>query len=399
MTQSPGKTYRQNSCQPLHTARAGQLSEQTRLLDVVIISTSNTWGPAEEQVRLMSTGMRDRGHSVRLVAHGDSPLAERFNARGFEVEVIQGWDRGPAALWRMRRYLKQTSPEVVHFTDARALTCGGMAVLGLRIPVRVYSYRDGSLSCSPVTARMFSDVIVCESQAGVDRLVKLGVPWPDVHLIRDAVELNRSVLSRWSTTRSARSFGPAPHLLMIAPLCDRASWPTLLDALSVIRRRYADVGIRVLTGEEEVDRLMKTAADAGHARRVEVYNEKHGLADLLPQSELAVVPGRILRRWNAVAEVMLSGTPIASVPDDLNAEWLGPRALSEPVAWFSETVAAESLGRAVLQALADPDECYRRAANGCRRVLSDFSGDRLVSEVLQLYLQQLANLSQATRAA
>ena len=48
----------------------------------------------------------------------DSPLAARFNAQGFEVEVIQGWDRGPAALWRMRRYLKQTSPEVVHFTDA-----------------------------------------------------------------------------------------------------------------------------------------------------------------------------------------------------------------------------------------------------------------------------------------
>ena len=27
-------------------------------------------GPAEEQVRVMSTGMRERGHSVRLVAHG-----------------------------------------------------------------------------------------------------------------------------------------------------------------------------------------------------------------------------------------------------------------------------------------------------------------------------------------
>ncbi len=379
--------------------RASQLTEQTRLLDLVIISTSDRWGHAEEQVRAMSTGMRESGHSVRMVAHADSPLAQRFNASGFEVEVIQGWDRGPAALWRMRRYLKQTSPEVVHFTDPRAMTCGGMAVFGLGVPARVFSYRTGNTACSPVSARMFSDVIVCDSQSGVDTLVQQGIPWPTVHLVRDVVELNRSVLMRWSTPRSARSFGPAPRLLTVAPMSDASGWQRMLDALSVVRRRYAEVGIRVLAGDMDIRDLQKAAADQGHAGRIEMHRGIHGLTDLLPETDLFVIPSRIVGDWTVLAEVMLSGTAIATIPDDLAGEWLGPRVAGEPVAWFSETTAAESLGRAMLQALADPDECRVRAVSGCRRVSNDFTGDRLVAEMLRLYLDQLNKPSPIARAA
>jgi glycosyltransferase involved in cell wall biosynthesis len=365
----------------------------------VFISTSNDWGHPEEQIRTMATGLREAGHSVRLVAHADSLLAEKFNADGFEVEVIQGWDRGPAALWRMRRYLKQTSPEMVHFTDPRALTCGGMAVLGLSVPGRVYSYRTGSPVCSPVTARMFSDVIVCDSQAGVDRLVQQGVPWPTVHLVRDAVELSRTVRMRWSSPRPARSFAAAPRLLTVATMSDSPGWHATLDALSVVRRRYADVGLRVLAGDMDIREMQKAVADQGHAGRVEMHRGKHQLAELLPETDLFMIPGKLVRDWSILAEVMLSGTPIVAVPDDLTGEWLGAWSGDKPVAWFSESTAAESLGRAVLQALADPDECRLLAAGGCQRVSHDFNGKRLVAEMLQIYLDQLAGPSGISRAA
>jgi glycosyltransferase involved in cell wall biosynthesis len=368
-------------------------------LDLVLISTSGRWSHAEQQIRATATGLREAGHSVRLVAHADSLLAEKFNAHGFEVEVIQGWDRGPATLWRMRRYLKQTSPDVVHFTDPRALTCGGMAVIGLGVPVRVYSYRADSPACSPVSARMFSDVIVCNAQSGVARLVQQGIPWTTVHVVRDAVELSRNVVMRWSRPRPLRSFGPAPRLLTVAALTDSSGWQTTLEALSVVRRRYADVGIRVLAGDTDVRQLQQSAAEQGHARRIEMHRGRHVLTELLSESDLFVIPCSLGQDWHVVAEVMLSGTPIVAVPDDLTREWLGPWAGGKPVAWFSEATAAESLGRAMLQALADPDECRVRAAGGRQRVASDFNRSRLVAEMLQIYLDQLSGASRLPQAA
>jgi glycosyltransferase involved in cell wall biosynthesis len=368
-------------------------------LDLVIISTSDRWTQAEEQIRTTATGLREAGHSVRLVAHADSLLAEKFNAHGFEVEVIQGWDCGPSALWRMRRYLKQTAPDVVHFADPRALTCGGMAVYGLKIPARVYSYRLGNPACSPVSARMFSDVIVCNAQSAVAKLVQQGIPWPSVHLVRDAVELSRATRMRWSNPRVIRSCRSGPRLLTVAPMTDPGGWQKTLAALSLVRRRYADVGIRVLAGDMDIQELQKAAADHGHVGHIEMHRGKHLLADLLPKSDLFVIPDRIMQHWDLLGEVMLSGTPMVTVPDDLTREWLGPWAGGKPVAWFSEVTGADSFGRAILQALADPDECRLRARGGCHRVTNDFPGDRMVAELLQIYLDHLAGPTQLSRAA
>ncbi|NIP87282.1 MAG: glycosyltransferase, partial [Planctomycetales bacterium] len=112
-----------------------------RSLTVVHVSTQRTWHGGEGQAYLLMEGLRRRGYRVVVFAREAGEFARRAAAGHFEVHTFRGRGRGPQALWQMRRRLQAISPHVIHAHDGHAVTCSGLASLGLGIPLRVASRR------------------------------------------------------------------------------------------------------------------------------------------------------------------------------------------------------------------------------------------------------------------
>ena len=145
-------------------------------LAITFFSAARVWGGAEEQTRLLAQGLRDRGHACRFVVRRGGRVAQRIRHEGFPVLTLPGTGRDPLAIWRARSHLRETRPDVVHFVDPHAITCGGLAAWRLPIPARVAVRHNTFPVRWPIRYRLLCDRVICVCQAVADVCRESAIP-------------------------------------------------------------------------------------------------------------------------------------------------------------------------------------------------------------------------------
>ena len=237
------------------------------------MSTQSEWHGGEEQLRLLAQGLCQRGHRPVILARRRGALAQRMTAEGFAVMEFAGSGRNPAAVWSIRRTLRQLrqSPGTLvwHANDAHALTAAGLASIGLGVPARIASRRLDFPVRSPLRYRALCDRLICVSQRVAEVCRQSGLPDRLLRVVHDGVDPQRVRQGDRRGGREALGVSDANRVLLtVAKLTDHKGHRFLLDAMPAVIAQHPEVRLFLAGDGELIEPLRAQVGRLGIDRAV-----------------------------------------------------------------------------------------------------------------------------------
>jgi L-malate glycosyltransferase len=367
----------------------------------VQIDTGRTWRGGQNQVMLMTRGLRARGHRVVVVAHPEGELRRRLGDGDDLVPIGPRNEIDLAAAWRLSRVLRDLSPAIVHVHDSHAAAMAATA-LSFAAPVprpplvfaRRVDFRLRGNSFSKWKYRQV-DVFVAASGAIRAMLLEDGIPPDRVFAVHDGIDIERVEQAEAVNVREEFWFPPHSFVVgNIAALVPHKGQKFLVDAAAAVIHEAPEARFVILGEgdlrhdlEQQIRRLHLGQHVVLAGFRPEVLGVLKGL-DLFAMSSVTEGLG------SALLDAMAAGRPIVAtraggipevIVDGESGILVPPRD-------------SRSLANAILALLRDPGRRALLARAGRARVAERFSIDRMVDATLDVY-ERLAGRSLAAGTA
>ena len=366
-------------------------------LTVALVSTQRDWHGGEEQARLLAVGLRRQGCRCAILARGGGALAKRLAVDGFEVFPFAGNGRTPAALWQIRRQLRQLRPDALHCNDAHAVSGAGLAALGLPIAARIASRRVSFPLRSPWLYRCLCDVVACVSRDVLDVCRRDGLPAAMLRVVHDGVDPAR--VGSGDRQRGRLALGLADHetlLLSVAKLTDPKGHRFLLDALPVVIGKVPHLVVALAGDGELRETLEQQSKQLGIQSHVRFLGYRHDVPDLIHAADLFVLPSLSEGLCSTLIDVMLAERPIVTTTAGGIPELVGSEPLS---AWTVPPGDAHALADEIILALNSPQRCVTMQRQARQRAESLFTADRMVEATLAVYREAVEKAEGGRRKA
>ncbi len=302
--------------------------------------------------------------------------------------------RGVAALWRLRRTLRASRPDVAHFFLPAAYLVGGIASLGAPVRRRVMSRRslNDYQRDHPALARLERllhrrmDAVLGNAQAVLDQLRREGAPAARLGLIYNGVDPGSAAAAADRRGEVRGRLGIAEDALvavLVASLIAYKGHADLLRALAAERGRLPSGWTLLCVGRDDGigAELRALAHHLGVAEQVRWLGQRDDTPALLAAADVGILCSHQEGFSNSILEGMAARLPMVVTDVGGNAEAVvdGETGLVVP---------AQDPARlgAALASLAG-DSARRRAmgAAGRRRVREHFSLDACVAAYERLY--------------
>lgn len=363
---------------------------------VIQFTDSYGFGGAEEMLLRLLEGLDRRRWEPILMHHdgpGISPLLER--ARRLDVRIRSvprlAGRRDFSRLPRLIREIRSEGPAIFHAHLCWTLRCsyGLMAAALARVPGVV------------ATQQLFSEIrhlrpIVRQRSiaAGVDRYIavsrdlarRLGAtplfPRRKIRVIPNAVRVERFAPLRSGRGPFLQGEDERPIVLTLARLDPQKGLSTLLEAARLVseaRFLVAGEGPERPALEAQIHRL-------GLERRVSLLGHRDDVGALLASCDLFVLPSLYEGLPVSVLEAMAAEKPVVATAIGGTDEAVvdGSTGLLIPAG------NPAALAEAIRRVLGDPALARRFAEAGRQRVFAEFSAERMVLRVSELYEEILA---------
>ena len=264
---------------------------------------------------------------------------------------------------------------------ARALTVAGT----YRIVATAHGYnqttrREGYYYALERMILRRADAVICPSAALADHLAGSGVSPQRLHVIPNAVELDR-----WPF-RPDRPRGETVGLLYAGRLSAEKSVADLLAACAILVGTGRELHLRVAGEGPMGPSLQRQAGALGLADRTEWLGLRADVAALHTQADVFINPSLTEGMPNAVLEALACGTPVVATDVGATRELVlheqtgllvppgNPRALAEAVAYLADR----------------PDLARSLAVAGRQHVERHFDFATRIAHVVALYRGVLA---------
>jgi glycosyltransferase involved in cell wall biosynthesis len=374
------------------SAPGALISQQRWPLCVALFSAARVWGGAEEQARLLARGLRKRGHTCCVFARRNSHFATRLAQENLPLITFRGTGRGPASIWKLRQALGRLRPDVVHSNDSLALTCSGLASLGLRVGARVTVRHNSFPIRWPVRYRHLCDRMICVAAAVANACLLSGIPSEKLRVVHAGCPPQRTTTSDRAHTRRRLAVADNELLAVNVALLNACKGHAyLLDALATVLRHQNSLRVALAGDGELADALKTQATQLGIADRVQFLGFRHDVPDLLRAADLLVMSSLQEGICSVLIESMLAECPIVTTTAGGIPELLEAADKGEPLAWTAPAGDAPALAAAILDALSSASQRARRAQRARAHAEACFTDDRMVDNTLAVYHELLAS--------
>lgn len=320
----------------------------------LVLATST--GGVGRHVRSLAQGLVTAGHEVVVCGPRDTDQWFGFTAVGAEfvpVEIATGPDpvRDTRAVVRLRRVLREVTPQVVHAHGLRAGLVSGLA-RPRRVPL-VVTWHNLMLATG-LKGRMYrrlervvarrADLTLCASSDLVGRVLMLG--GGDVRLGPVAAPVLAPPTRSRQQIRDELGVGDRPMLLSVARLNPQKS----LDVLIRAAARWRDLvptPLVVIAGSGPSEAELRRLVDATSAP-VRLLGHRADIADLIEACDLAVVTSQWEARQLFAQEALTAGRPLVATAVGGIPELVGDAAVLVPPG------DVDALDTAVVKLLGDP---------------------------------------------
>jgi len=368
--------------------REKRLSRRERLKPL-IVDLETAWRGGQNQALLMLKGFRARGYEAELVAANHSALGQRAIAKGFGVHFVsRGLLRFPAAL-EIRQLLRTGRFDLVHANEAHAVTAAWLARAHKRVPFLI-SRRVGYPIGRTFIARAryhAASRIIANSKWVAAQAARSGALASDLTTVYEGAEIpslfsedaRREARSRWKV------FDNAPLLGCVGVMSPDKGQEWLIRALPEIRKEFPDAKL-LLAGDGPC------------------WPELSALARDLHLQESVLFPGFVKDIDSVYAALDIFLLP--SFFEALNNSLLAAMAYEIPSIAFNKGALGEiieheksgllvsgpdvnEISSAAKRLLRDREFAATLGREGRKRVAENFSADRMVEGMLQVYREVL----------
>lgn len=329
----------------------------------------------------------------------EGPLLERL--KGTPVEIVEvkmgGGIDSPAGLLRivkLARFLRKQRFQILHAHDLWSNMIGMPAALLARTPVTITSQRDLSHDAWYGTYRRRvlrflqrrSSVVLTNAKAIRDGLIEQDHLPPDkVCVVYNGVDLDRFHVSADREKMFPGSAGNKLIVLVGNMITDVKGHPVLISAAKEIVKVHPRTQF-VLVGEgSKRSEFEQRVKDLGLEANFLFLGRRSDVPAILACCDIAVLPSLAEGLPNAVLEYLAAGLPVVATALGGNLEIIqdGTTGLLVP------PQDSQALAAALIKVLSDDAFAARISEAGNDYVKQNFSFERLVADVEQLYSKLL----------
>jgi glycosyltransferase involved in cell wall biosynthesis len=353
-------------------------------------------GGAEEMVLNLVRHLPQRFEPMVCCIHDAGPIGEEIRRSGTPVAVL-GLEPGLRRPWdvaRIRRYLRETAPHIVHTFLLTASLYGRLAAILARVPivigteVNIYERKRRHHAIAERLLMGGTDRVVVSAESVRDFYIRQVHADPaKVDVIYNAVDFSQAepTLTRSAVRASLGLSDTVPVAGVIARLTEQKGHRVLFDALAS-RPELADIHVIVIGDGDLRQTLEARVATLGLASRVHFVGARRDLGNLLAAMDVFVMPSL----WEGLplslvlamaASLPVVATAVAGIPEVVDE---GRTGLLVPAG------DAHALGAALARIFADATLRARLGHDARQSVLPRFGVDRYVDAVVSLYDSLLA---------
>lgn len=390
----------------LKYAKLGKLIERDKRLSrrerlkPLIVDLETAWRGGQNQALLMLKGFRARGYEAELVAANSSSLGQRAIAKGFGVHFVsRGLLRIPAAL-EIRQLVRSGRFDLVHANEAHAVSAAWLARAHKRVPFLISRRVGYPLGQSFIArARYYAaSRIIANSQWVAAQAARSGAPASRLTTVYEGTEIppvftedaRREARARWQIS------GDSPLLGCVGVMSPDKGQEWLIRALPEIRQEFPEAKL-LLAGDGPCSPDLSALARELHLQ------------------EAVLFPGFVkdIDSVYAALDVFL----LPSFFEALNNSLLAAMAYEIPSIAFNKGALSEiieheksgllvsgpdvaEIGNAAKRILRDRAFAASLGREARKRVIENFSAERMVEGMLQVYREALPEQLEAkTRLA
>jgi glycosyltransferase involved in cell wall biosynthesis len=289
----------------------------TRILHV---NTEKGWRGGEIQTLLLAKGLRQRGHSVLVVASPGSALVDRCRQAGVAVEsVSMRGELDPVAVWLLARIFRRFRPEILHYHTSHAITLGTLAgSLSERVACVATRRVSFPLSRNPLARWKYStrlDRIIAVSEGIRSVLLRSGIADESIRVITSAVDLDRfRDLPTRESVRASLGYAAEDFVVgTVGHLAGHKGHRIFVAAAGRIASVNPRLRFLIAGRGEEEGALRRQIGDLGLEKVFRLAGFSEEVAGLLPALDLFVFPSLSGEGSPAaLKEAMACGLPIAA---------------------------------------------------------------------------------------
>lgn len=354
-------------------------------------------GGTETQAVELALRIPAAGYDVTLGclrAHG--PLLERLQGSAVVVREFHptGGIDTPAGLYQLLRlswFLRRGNFDIVHTHDLWSNLLGIPAAWLAGVPAIVSSRRDlahfewyqGKRRVWLRRIQNLSGTVLANATPIRDALIANDGFAPEkLRVIRNGVDIEKFRGSRELRDQIFPEVGQGKLIVLVGNMhTDVKGHPWLIACAPTVVREFPDSRF-VLVGEgEERARFERQVTELGLQRNFLFVGRRTDVPKILACCDLAILPSRAEGLPNAVLEYMAAGLPTIVSNVGGNSELVkdGVSGLLVP------PEDAPALAEALLKLLRNPDLAMQMAQHGHEFAVRNFSFERLLREVDQLY--------------
>ena len=396
-------------------ARARAMPQNGRVPPIKVlrvITRLNIGGPAIHAILLTSALDDGVRFTSTLVAGTTAPhegdMLDLARARSVEPIVLPALGReiNPlddlVALARMVQLVRRLTPDVVHTHMAKAGTIGRLAARICGVPLVVHTYHGHVFHSyfGAAKTRVFltieralglvTDRIIVVGDGQRDEIAGYGVAPPGkLESIRLGLELAPLLHGEAARGRLRQELGidaSTPLVGIVARLVPIKAHEAFFDAALRIREALPRVEFLVVGDGERRQALETLVQRRGLSRAVRFLGWRRDMLNVYADLDVVALTSRNEGSPVALIEALAAGRPVVATAVGGVPEVVinGDTGVTVPVA------DSRALAHAVLTLLADRPLAERLGAAGRRHVYPRYDSSRLVDDVRDLYLRELA---------
>jgi len=363
---------------------------------VRVLQVIETGGPggAETVFASLASGLNERGHEVWCVIAAGSWLPQELMRRGIEATIMHsGGSLDSVLLSQLRRMIRDHRIELVHAHLFEGSLYASLAARLEGIPCVTTLHgqadvgREGWKAWVKRTmfARAVSCVVAVSDALRHELQSSLPIPASRFRTIVNGVDREPVHLSGQTT----RGESTAPRLIAIGNIRQPKDYPTLLDALAIVRNTLPAVHLDI-AGEPDRDGLDKQLRAKVERLHLHDHVTFHGFvadpAPLLARAHCFVLSSSREGFSLATIEAMLAGIPVVATRSGGPQEILrdGETGLLVP------TDNAAALADAIVRMLSDAPLAQRCREQAVADAARRFTLPAMVTSYEHLYTELLA---------
>lgn len=385
-----------------------------RILQVVA-GRHGVSGGTLSQTRILMEGLRGRGHDLSLVCPPESPLGETMERSGFRVHRLKM--RSEADLvggWGLAGILRRGGYDLVNAQTPTAHAMSMMATAFRRRPLVVHKrfyWKRLNWFSAHLKYGGWIDRIAVPSAAVRDHLIACGVRPDLVTVLHDGIDPERFRPGP-DGAKVRREFGIPEKAPLVGSVGDGGffkGYYFFARSLALLLRDRPDLRwLAVGVGRSDV-RFVRFLEEAGVADRVVLAGYRRDMPEVYAALDLFVFPSIVDALPNAVIEAQAMELPVVAnriggVPEIVEEGTTGllappwprekipaeERFFREQCAWHGVDGADPgALAERVEWMLAHPAQAQAMGKAGRRRMLGEFTQERMIERTESLYREVL----------